>query len=180
MGSTFRFLAIDDEHKALLAWFDALPSPPERFPSPRGMSLYFRSFGSLATTADGIDAGASPVVNVFWPRRQRGALWTAGEVHFLSTPLRARFPQLAAVSRKFGSWLAEHELVFSRRRMPACDRRYFLEGSLQNYDSEIFAFPKAAAALHAGQYFVADDDTDAMLDRVCQKLRLRGVPCQAE
>lgn len=177
MGSTFRYLAIDDEAESVPAWFRGLADPPEEFSRERGAAFYFRALGPLVQRADGIDPDASPLVFLFAPRRVRGVLWTAGEVHFRPTPLRERFPSLAATSRKFGKWLAQHELVFSRRARPARDWSYYLEGSLRNFDPDIYALPKAAAALARGQYFVADDDGEATLDRVCQALRLRGVQC---
>jgi hypothetical protein len=179
MGSTFRFLAVDDEAESVLAWFRALPDAPEEAPRKGGAAFYFRSLGPLVQGAHGVDLDASPVALFFAPRKARGVLWTAGEVHFRATPLRERFPALAATSRKFGKWLARNELVFSQRAKPSRDWSYYLEGSLQNFDPDIHALPKAVAALERGQYFVADDDDDGdgTLDRVCHALRLRGVQC---
>ncbi len=52
---------------------------------------------------------------------------------------------------------------------------YYLEGSVQNYDPPIHAFPSGLEALRRGQYFVGDDDNELVLDRLCAALRLRGL-----
>jgi len=182
MGSTHRFLAIGDESDRVLDWFRSLPNPPqETTPSSRGRWLHFREIGPLAFTgsqtgAGEIDPKRSPVVSFFPARRRRGVLWTAGEVHFLATPLKELFPTLDRVSRQFARWLSQFERVFSRRS-PTDDWTYYLEGSILNYDSDVYALPDAAAELRRGQYFVADDDSATAVDTLCRTLRLRGVEC---
>jgi hypothetical protein len=81
---------------------------------------------------------------------------------------------LNAVSRRFGEWLRDFELVFSAKN-PTAHEWYYLEGELRRRDAEIYALPAAADALRRGQYFVADDETEAVLDTLCKSLRLRGV-----
>jgi len=64
--------------------------------------------------------------------------------------------------------------VFARSS-GAGDWDYYLEGTLKRSDSKIFALPAAFSALQRGQYFVADDDNEFVLDKLCRSLRLRGV-----
>jgi hypothetical protein len=106
-------------------------------------------------------------------------LWTAGEVHFLATPLRKLYPKLEDVSRRFHKWLTQFDLVFSRRP-PVDEWNYYLEGGIRNEDSDVFALPEAMNALRKGQYFVAEADTPVRLETLCRALRLRGVDCTPE
>jgi hypothetical protein len=85
------------------------------------------------------------------------------------------FPRLAAFSREFRKWLMQFTCVFSRRRDFKPEWNYYLEGSILNYDPDIFALPKAMDALRQGQYFVADGDNDRTLEAICKELRKRGV-----
>jgi hypothetical protein len=145
MGTTFRYLAVGDEAAAVLDWFRAQPDPPEVVAKPYGSLLYFRALGRLAQSPDGsgVDVRRSPLVSLFGPTRKRGILWTAGEVHFLPTPLRLTFPVLHSLSRRFGRWLSGFDRVFSQ--VPTFRREwdYYLEGSLRNYDVDIYSMPQA-------------------------------------
>jgi hypothetical protein len=175
MGSTLRYLAVDGEDSAILDWFDHLDAPPRRVPVERGSVLYFRELGPLVHDGAGrIDSAASPVATVIPARSVRSILWTAGEVHFLATPLRSRFPGLDRIRRQFGNWLGQFNPVYQGR--PG-DWDYNLEGSIRNYDSAVYAMPGAMAALERGTYFVADDDNDIFLDKLCRRVALRGVTC---
>ena len=140
--------------------------------------MHFSTIGPLVDRPDGtIEPSESPVVTVFLPRTRRGVLWTVGEVHFLATPLRGRFPELHKISSKFRKWLSVHECVFSsKKNVHSYD--YYLQGSVRNCDSEVFALPCGLEALRNDQYFVADDDTDHRLQVLCQSLRLRGLQCR--
>jgi hypothetical protein len=169
MGTTYRFLATVEEACAVLDWFRSLPERPVESTNDAGSLFYFGDFGPLDS-----DAKKSPVVNVLLPVRKRYVLTTIGEVHFLATPLSA-FPGLNNVNQHFRKWLSEYPCVYSRRPDPVHDWDYFLEGSAKNWDPPIFALPAGMAALQRGSYFVAADDNDALLDRVCRALQLRGV-----
>jgi len=179
MGATYRFLAIGEETEVVLDWFRRQPNPPEVLDKPGGQLLYFRAFGPLAVLADGsgIDVRRSPLVSLFRPTRKRGVLWTAGEVHFLSTPLRGTFPPLHSLSRRFQGWLSSFDRVFSRKPSWLGEWDYYLEGSIRNYDAEVFALPQAMQALRRGQYFVGESDGEWVLDKLCRSLRHRGVEC---
>jgi hypothetical protein len=148
------------------------PRPVEA-PTDYGAVLHFATLGPLV--GDPPDGRLSPVVTLYAPRRRRGVLWTAGEVHFLTANCRERFPALHAVSRRFRSWLRGFECVFEQKPGARGDWNYYLEGSLQNYDSSIYALPSAMDALRRGQYFVGDDDNELVLDTICKSLHLRGV-----
>ena len=182
MGTTHRFLGVDDDADLLLNWFRNLPERPEETPTDSGsIVLYFRSVGPLVYTTSEPERGAidekrSPIVTLFLPRRKRGVLWTAGEVHFLPTPLRKVSPELDSISRRLGQWLAQFDRVFSLKP-PVHEWDYFLEGGIPSRDQPVFALPNAMAALRAGTYFVEHDTTDSVLDKLCKALRLRGVAC---
>jgi len=174
MGSTFRYLALRDDQDLVLNWFRALEPPPSEVPTERAIALHFESLGSLHDEQGNVDWKRSPVVTLFAPRQRRGVLWTAGEIHFLPTPLREQFPSLHRISRRLAAWLASFPRIFERPNNPG-DWDYYLEGTLRNSDPSIFALPAAMTALRQGQYFVSDDDTDFLLDKLCKSLRLRGV-----
>ena len=182
MGTTYRYIAHPHAPNEVIGWFRGLGAPPEEKSSKRGSWLHFRSIGPLVYGADGrIDARRSPVVTLFWPRVRRGVLWTVGEVHFLATPLRQSFPALHRLSVSFKKWLECFDCVFSNKPGRIInDWAYYLEGSIQNRDPPIYALPGGLEALRSGQYFVADDDTDFRLDKLCAALRLRGVQCTGD
>jgi hypothetical protein len=175
VGTCHRFVAAPAEPLDVLSWFRGLPTPPRVAAEEYGFALLFGDLGPLHYRADGfIDAERSPVVTIHAPKLKRGVLWTVGEVRFLSTPLKKRYPQLHKVNTAFAKWLSGFECVFSRR--PKIDQyNYYLEGSIRNYDPPVFAFDSGLTALRAGQYFVDGSETDFRLDTICKILRLRGV-----
>ena len=176
MGATYRYLAVNDEHQAIVQWFCNRSEAPEVTPTQKGVSLLFTGAGATVHNIEGTaDPKRSPMVNVFSPSPARGRLWTAGEIHFLATPLRKQFPHLHRISSELRGWLQQFELVHPR---PDVRWDYFLEGSIRNYDSEVFALPKAFLALQRGDtYFVGNTDSPATIDDLCRTLRLRGQPC---
>jgi hypothetical protein len=177
MGTTYRFVTDPREPSEVLAWFRALSAPPVEVDMQHSFVLFFREFGPLAhDTSGAINAKASPIATVVLPRVRRGILWTVGEVHFLATPLRKRFPALHKVSSAFSKWLSACSRVYPDENGQF---NYYLEGSIRNFDSPVFAFESGLAALRAGKYFVADEDNEHVLDNLCRQLRLRGVECSA-
>ena len=169
MGTTYRFLATVEEGSIVLDWFRSLPEKPVESPRDGASLFYFRDFGPLET-----DSKASPLVSVFSPVRKRGVLTTIGEVHFLATPL-STFPGLNKVSKRFRKWLAEFPCVYSNRPGFVHDWDYYLEGSVRNWDPDIFALPAGMTALKKESYFVAECDNELRLDLVCRALDLRDV-----
>lgn len=181
MGATYRFIADPSEPSEVLAWFRALPSPPAEHPGDDCTLLHFADGGPLAREPGGaVDTTLSPVATLFLPRVRRGVLWTVGEVHFLATSLRERFPEVHRVVAAFGRWLRGHECVYSGKPGFEGEWDYYLEGSVRNYDPPVFALPSGLQALRAGRYFVAEGDTPERVERVCKSLRLRGVECEEE
>jgi len=181
MGTTYRFLANPSEPSEVIAWYRALAPSPVEVQGRNGLWLYFKNEGPLIGGDNGeVDPKHSPVVSLFLPRVRRGVMWTVGEVHFLATPLRKRFPELHKVSSAFSKWLSANECVYSNKPSFKGEWNHFLEGSVMNYDAPVFAFPSGLAALRNGQYFVAEDDTVARLDKLCSSLRLRGIQCSQE
>jgi hypothetical protein len=169
MGTTYRFIADIDEAKVIIDWFRDLPESPKESHHEVGILLYFDKFGPLLDNSE-----SSPLVNLFLPIKLRGALTTTGEVHFLTSPMK-KFPQLVEVNRKFRKWLKQFQLVFSQKADHDGHYDYYLEGSIKNWDSEVYALPLGLDALNKGRYFVSHDDKEPVLDRLCQQLRLRGV-----
>jgi hypothetical protein len=177
MGTTYRFIEQPGTPSEVMAWFRALPQPPNEIPTESAMVLHFHEFGSLVYDSDRkVDMRQSPVVSVYLPQERRGALWTVGEVHFLATPLRKSFPQLHKISAAFSSWLATHDCVYSNKSASNV-YDYYLEGSVKNFDSPVFALNSGITGLRAGRYFIADQDNDFVLDKLCRALALRGVKC---
>ncbi|GAA5172954.1 hypothetical protein [Viridibacterium curvum] len=178
MSTIYRFIEDPAATSSVRQWFKALPVPPEETETDRAIVLYFRAFGQLAYTAAGaIDPKASPVVMLYLPRELRGALWSVGEVHFLPSALKASFPELHKINTAFAKWLRQFETVFSNKPGGPSDWNYYLEGSVKNYDPPVFGLPSGYHAIQNGQYFISDGESDAVVDRVCSSLRLRGVDC---
>jgi hypothetical protein len=176
VGTTYRLICDPRSPNPVLEWFRALQDAPEEIQVDGGLWLLFRSSGALAKTADGsIDVKRSPLVSLFLPTVRRKILWTVGEVHFLPTPLRSAFPKLHGVSTSLKKWLEAFDCVFSNRARHRNEWNHYLEGSIRNWDSPVYALAGGLEALRRGQYFVAVEDTDFVLDRVCSTLRLRGV-----
>jgi hypothetical protein len=181
MGTIYRFIADPSQPNPITEWFNRLAKPPEPVngQDDRGLWLYFRHMGALSRAADGsLDVRRSPLVTVFPPRVRRGILWTVGEVHFLPTPLRETFPELHKVSMSLKGWLESFSCVYSNKPGHQNDWNYYLEGAIKNFDPPVYALGGSVEALQRGQYFVAEDDNDAVLDKLCAKLRLRDVHCK--
>lgn len=138
------------------------------------MIFHFHAFGPLVSEHNAVDPKRSPLVSIAMPRRERGVLTTVGEVHFLPTNLPRAFPGLASIHRRFQAWLAGLDLIYDGQ---SGDWDYYLEGSVRNHDTRIYALPGAMSELGTGAYFVGDDDNDDRIDIVCRMLALRGVQC---
>jgi len=177
MATTYYFLTAPDEPD-VLDWFRQQAQRPEEHPNERRTLLFYRQFGPLAVESDGeIDAAASPLITVYLPTTCRGRLWTVGEVHFLAQNMRQKFPELEGIRKRFQSRLEELPIDWERRRDGEEGYGCYLEGMTRNVAERVFAFPQGLAAHKAGQYFVSVHDNDAVLDRICAKLRLRGIDC---
>jgi len=174
MAVTFRYLASPAEQKLVLDWFLQRPENPEfQALSNGGGLVHFASFGPLLA-----DLKRSPVVSHFPPRERRGLFWTPGEVHFLTQHVRGSFPELHRVQMAFHGWLRSFPIVYQsshRRDSAGSPWEHFLEGSIRNWDTEIYALPEAMAALEQGRYFVDGKDSEVRLDDLVRVLRLRGV-----
>src|SRR3954463_7602045 len=146
MASTFRYLALESDRDLVVDWFRTLPDRPVEVQSSRALVLHFAALGPLIGSPGPIDSKRSPVATLFSPSPRRGGLWTAGEVHFLTVRVREQFPPLHHVIRRFRAWLQQFPCVHSRTATPG-DWDYYLEGSIRNFDSNVFALPSAMDAL---------------------------------
>lgn len=177
VGSTLYFLAAPNTHD-VLRWFQSQKDTPEEHSKVGGALLYYRQFGNLVLDANGeIDVSQSPVVTVVEPQIRLKALWTVGEVHFLAKGTATDMPEYHRLRRRFQSWLGNHPIVWDRVNDGIEDYGYYLEGSVKNFADRVFALQSGAEAFEGGQYFVAYDDNEFVLDRICRLLRLRGVEC---
>jgi hypothetical protein len=181
MGTTHRYLEDPHGDSLVLGWLRRAAQDPLEVPvPPDGISLYFREFGPLVLSDDGsLNSHRSPMVSIFLPRIRRGILWTVGEIHFLGTPLRKLYPGMENLNRRFSAWMRQSECVFDKGRCPRPEWTYHLEGSSQAYRSPIFALPSGLEALNLGRYFVARNESEFQLDKLCKQLWLRGVQCSA-
>jgi hypothetical protein len=130
----------------------------------------------LSTSKNSVPWSGFPIVTIVLPQVRRGVLWTIGEVHFRSTPLRKQFPALHKINGAFSKWLSAFECVYSNQRSENLYSYYF-EGSVQNLDAPIFALQSGLEALKKERYFVSHMDNPSRLDSICKRLRLRGIDC---
>ena len=174
MGSTYRYIASEEENQDVIDWFSN--HEPEILKSEGPVHIWFPSIGELVRNENGaINQNESPVVSIYPVTSVRGALLSVGEVHFLTTQLKKKFPELDAINRKFRSYLKKNELVYSSKKDFDGLYNYYLEGSIKNYDTDIYAFPKGKDLLKSEQYFVTDSESPGRLDTICKSLVLRGV-----
>ena len=177
MGISYRFIATPIEPSEVIGWFRSLSDAVTEVHTEYGYALYFKELGPLVRLSDGkIDAEASPIVTIVLPQVRRGVLWTIGEVHFRSTPLRKQFPALHKINGAFSKWLSAFECVYSNQSSENLYSYYF-EGSAQNLDAPIFALQSGLEALKKERYFVSHMDNPSRLDSICKRLRLRGIDC---
>jgi hypothetical protein len=180
MGTTYRFIDRPGLPSQVIDWFRTRNHALEEVQNAHRHTFYFPEFGELMRDGEGdIDSEASPIVTVFLPRVTHGVLWTVGEVHFLATPLRERFPMLHKTSSSFAKWLKSFDCVFSSKPGGEKDWNYYLEGSTRNFDPPIYALPAGFSELQAGRYFVSDDESPLVLEKLRSTLRLRGVDTDA-
>jgi hypothetical protein len=177
MAKTFHFLSAPDEDD-VLDWFRSQSEVAEEHPNSERMLLFYRQFGPLTQKADGsgADPANSPLVSIYKAKVRRSVLWTVGEVHFLYKGA-SRFPTLERLRKRFQTWLCDKPIAWERKGDGLEGYGYYLEGSVKNIADTVYALPRGLAAFEAGQYFVAEHDNDAVLDRLCRSLRLRGVDC---
>lgn len=174
MGSTYRYISSEDENREIIDWFS--PFEPELRKSDDALHLWFPSIGELLRDATGnIIQDDSPIVSMYPVKKVRGALLSVGEVHVLPSKLKDKFPELNSINSKFRSWLKKKELVYSKKSNFDGIYNYYLEGSIKNYNQEIYAFPQGLALLKSEQYFVTDGESSGRLDTICKSLALRGV-----
>jgi hypothetical protein len=171
----YSYLALDGDHQLVLDWFASLPDEVTVSDREDRRLIYFRAMATRPLETEGeIDQDSTPLVFISTPRKLRGTLWTDAEVSFSPTPLKSQFPALQRISQAFAKWLKQFDLVFTQKHPAKSDFLYYLEGGIQNVDSELYALPQASTALRNGQYFVHHRHGAASLDTLCRTLRLRG------
>ncbi|WP_144036731.1 hypothetical protein [Sphingopyxis witflariensis] len=171
MAATYYFLSAPNE-RDVLDWFRRQPEAAERHLNEERMLLA----GPLIQKSESsLDASDFPLISIIMPKVRRGALWTVGEVHFLHKP--KEFPALERLRKRFQAWINENPRVWEQKHDGREGYGYYFEGTVRNIADAVFALPSGLTAFETGQYFVAEDDNDGVLDRVCSTLRLRGINC---
>lgn len=180
MGTTYRFIESPLEQSQIIEWFRSEALDFQEIETKTGYILYFKNFGELIHTPDGkIDVRNSPTITIFTPKIIRGVLWSVGEIHFLSTPLKQKFPELHKLSSALNKWLGKLPCVYSNRPGVENEWNYYLEGSTKNYDAPIYAFRSGLNALKKEQYFISDSESEFVVEKLCNLLKLRGVEVTA-
>lgn len=181
MAVRYTYLALEEDHQLVADWFSALSDEVTVSDRSDRLLFYFRAMATQPLPAeDKIDQEKTPLVFIEKPQKKRGTLWTDAEVYFTPTPLKPQFPALQKISQSFAEWLRGFDLVFTQKHALQSEWLYYLEAGIQNYCAELYALPKAMAALRAGQYFVHHGASHAQLDVLAKSLRLRGYHVEAE
>jgi hypothetical protein len=179
VGTTEYFVDAPSEHSQVLEWFRALDPPPTETRREGGVLFYFDVLGPIEADEQGrFSVHSSPMVNVFLPKTRRGVLWTAGEVHFLTKRSAPAGKAMQSIHRRFQRWLTTFTQVYGSGTAPDLEMSYYLEGSVRNFASRVVALPDGLSALHDGKFIVLDQDNEAVLDKLCRTLRLRGIECE--
>jgi hypothetical protein len=180
MAVRYTYLALEEDHQLVADWFSALPDEKTVSDRPDRLLFYFRALATRPLPLDeNVDQEKTPLVFIAKPQKRRGTLWTDAEVLFTPTPLKPQFPVLQKVSQSFAKWLGQFDLVFSQKNAAQSEWKYYLEAGIQNFDEELYALPRALAALRAGQYFVHHHASSGQLDTLAKSLRLRGYHVEA-
>jgi hypothetical protein len=178
VASTYYYLERPAPESEALKWFRELEQPPVEIPREHDIVLLFKHLGDIEFDEMGnVDSARSPAVIIDYPKVRRGIFWTVGEVHFLTKRNAPTGRAITKIQKQFQDWLYSFPAILGPSTPSGDDRSYYLEGSIQNYAERLLAFPSALQALQQEQYFVHVDDNDFVLDRICKKLRLRGVIC---
>jgi hypothetical protein len=173
------FWIVDAPGSELLPdWFRNCDPAPRELAHGGGSTFHFNAFGPLQRGQDGeFVAHLSPLVNVFTPTWVRGAIWTCAEVHFLTIGSAPAGKEMARIKRQFSAWLSSRHVIADRQNPPVEDFSYFLAGSIINFASRVFATDAGLAALRSDQFVVDRSANEAVIDTLCQRLRLLGIDC---
>jgi hypothetical protein len=178
-GSTFWIVDAPGSH-LLLDWFRSCDPQPNEAAREEGSIFHFDAFGPIERREDGeIVAHLSPLVTVFPPTLVRGAIWSCAEVHFLTIGSARTGKEMARIKRQFNASLSSMHVIADRESVPANDFSYFLAGSIMNYAMRVFATDAGLAALRSDQFVINRGATDAIIDQLCQRLRLLGINCDS-
>jgi hypothetical protein len=174
-GSTFWIVDAPDS-EMLNDWFRNCDPRPHEMRREDGSIFHFNAFGPLERGEDGgFVAHLSPLVSVYAPSLVRGAIWTCAEVHFLTIGSASSRKPMARIKRQFGGWLSSQHVIADRETSPKSDFSYFLAGSIMNFAARVFATDAGLAALRSDQFVIDRDANDAVIDKLCQRLRLLGI-----
>lgn len=184
MSIIYRFIEAPSEASTVLTWFRELDTPPIEIKTDWGVVLHFSELGPLQSRSELLgepSLSMSPVVALILPTERRGLLWGVGEIRFVTTPLKKTYPKLYQIDTRLSEWLETYECIFSLRKghPKVSSHDYYLEGSVRNDPTPIWALPSGLDALREGQYFVSAHETKGRLEDVCRALRLRGLQCTA-
>lgn len=174
MAVRYSYLAIDSDTQLICDWFASLEVELTVNDRLDRTVYYFRTLANDPLPhAEKIRQDQTPLVFVTKPQRIRGTLWTDGEVLFTPTPLKPQFPELHRISQSFAKWIKQFDMVFSQKPGGPSNWNYYLEAGIQNFDTALYALPRAMQALQSGQYFVHHRASAFQLDTLVKSLRLR-------
>jgi hypothetical protein len=174
MTERYYYLALEEDQRLVTDWFAALAHAVTVDENADRVLYYFRDMAKEPPASSVLNQSRMPLVFLTKPQKRLGTLWTDAQVLFTPTPFRSQFPHLFKVHKAFGSWLRQFPLVFAQKSGSISDWNYYLEGSIRNYASELYALPNAMKALGKGQYFVHHRDRLTADSQLARTLRLRG------
>jgi hypothetical protein len=172
MGTTIRYIQNPEETAFVIEWFSSIKEEIEIQKNGNYIIIYFKKLGEIILENGKINSQLSPVVSVFIPRIVNKAIWTVGEVHFLTKDLSTKFPKLNKIQNDFKKWIKQNECIFDGKNQS--EYSYYLEGSLQNFNIPIYAFSSGMTAIKSDQYFVNEDISKTNIEDINKKLKLRG------
>ena len=175
MSVRYSYIALENDHKMVADWFDALGDSKSVGDSPDHLVIYFREMAvEPLPPAEEVNQDKTPLVRIVKPQRRMLTLWTDAEVLFTPTPLKPQYPALQKISKSFAKWLQNFPIVHCPSSRTETGWEYYLEGGIQNFVPVLYALPEAMEALRTGRYFVHHRDNASVLETLARKLRLRG------
>jgi hypothetical protein len=120
-----------------------------------------------------IDSDFSAVAQLCPPYRKTEGHWVGGELHFPTSKLKERYPELHSLCGRFERWLRKRPLVYDNTK-----RELFspFEWSLctSGIVKKVYAFPEAHRLLQEGACMCDWSATDFLYSKFLRTLELQG------